>query len=642
MLKHETQAWRNGQRAGRPCLKSSATVALLIWAGTFVAVVAADAELPLLLPDTPKPTYGTPPPAVVEGRVALANTGAAAQGAADVSVTDGYSVVKTDGDGAYSLVPNPDAVFVYVTRPAGFDVVGSWYKPMSARVDFALEKAPEDEDEYIFIHVTDTHLSNSRVSLAGLRSFVTELNALTPKPRFVVNSGDLISLHKALVSSVDSGHQFMRNYVGIMNHLDMPHYNVAGDHTDSVYRMDDFPRGDHRCGKPLYWEYLGPNFFSFEYGKIHFMSADSSYHLGQRQINELEYPTLEIQPMHQAWMREDMAGRGAGTFVITASENDLSLECPGFLEMAAAHDVRFQLTGDSHIVSEKRHAVPYRTGGALAGCWWNAKCDGLAPDLNPQGYLIYRVVNDKMEHFHKGLGQRVAILSHRIGAPLQGQALVRAHVVQPREDEILEWSLGGESWGKMEELGRPFYRAVFETVLNSTLLEDGLVNLQIRSSLTGETRSRELTVVNDASLAGLGAEAMLTISTAGHSHKKPAAPQRNVRVLFNGEHVGELEGGAAKVYSFPVSPSIVRTANTLRFEFDDSSDGMHIDGPILTVNGKTAIRDPHDQAVTRIKRAHWGDGAANWGGYVVGQGELLETPFIRKQDVFCFVLDSAN
>ncbi|MCF6284043.1 MAG: hypothetical protein L3K26_02485, partial [Candidatus Hydrogenedentes bacterium] len=384
------------------------------------------ATLPLILRDTPKPNYGVPHPQMISGRITRMEEGNKAQGVEDISVTDGYSVVKTDAAGAYSLVPDPSAVFVYITRPSGYDVTGSWYKPLAAEVGFTLKAAAEDENEYIFIHVTDTHLSGSPRSQKGLSDFVTELNSLTPKPRFVVNSGDLISLSKALKSSVATGQTDLRTYVGIMNNLDMPHYNVAGDHTDSAYRMEDFPRGDHRCDKPLYWEHLGPNFFSFEYGKIHFMAIDSSYHLGKRQINGAEYPTLEIQPMHQAWMKQDMSMRKAGSFVVTASETDLVEQCPGFMEMAAENDVRFQLTGDIHVLSEKQRDVPYRTGGALAGCWWNPKCNQLCPDLNPQGYLVYRVVGERMEHFYKGLGQRVAILSHRVGAPWQGQVEIQA------------------------------------------------------------------------------------------------------------------------------------------------------------------------------------------------------------------------
>ena len=137
-------------------------------------------------------------------------------------------MVKTDTQGNYTLKPSRDSVFVYITRPAGHDVRGDWYKPLADRVDFELQPAAHNEDDYIFVHVTDTHVSTNPRSHQGLSRFVREVNALSPRPRFVVNSGDLLDLHKALISKPESGQRDFRTYVGITNHLAMPYYNVAG------------------------------------------------------------------------------------------------------------------------------------------------------------------------------------------------------------------------------------------------------------------------------------------------------------------------------------------------------------------------------------------------------------------------------
>jgi hypothetical protein len=51
--------------------------------------------LGLLLRVTPKPNYGLPVPKQITGRVTLGSKGKSA-GVEGVSVTDGYSVVKTD------------------------------------------------------------------------------------------------------------------------------------------------------------------------------------------------------------------------------------------------------------------------------------------------------------------------------------------------------------------------------------------------------------------------------------------------------------------------------------------------------------------------------------------------------------------
>ena len=602
--------------------------------------------LKLILKETPKPNYRTPVPAQISGRVFVRAKGKS-WGAKGVSVTDGYSVVKTDGEGAYALTPDASAVFVYITRPSGYDIEGDWYKPLSAKVDFALKPAASDEDDYFFVHVTDTHVSENRRSVEGLSRFVLEVNALTPRPRFVVNSGDLLNLHKALVNTPASGHASFRNYVGIMNHLTMPCYNVAGDHTDSSYRLEEFPRGDHRCAKPMFWEYLGPHFFSFEYGKIHFVSVDFGYHLGKRQINvngkNLEYPSNEVQPMHTKWMRQDMAHRTPGSFVVTTAESDLTKHCPGFLDMAKQHDVRFQLTGDIHVVSHKTRPVPYRTGGALSGCWWNPKAKQLCPDLSPQGYMIYRATGEKLDYFYKGLGQRVSVVSHRLGAVLNGRVEVRAHLVQPRRDEELEYSLDGKSWQAMREAGRPFYRSLYSATVDSTSLPDGLVSFSVRSTASGEVRSRVFVAVNGRASAAFKTDAVLTFTVSpSNGWTTPRAPSGKVDVLFNHKVHGVLQPNSQKKYSFQIPASSLRKANTLSFRFAEPGDGMSLSSPVLSFQGQ-AIRDPRDEAVRQVKIGHWGAKAADWGGFIAGDAEPPdETPFHRRQSVFCFVLHDAK
>jgi hypothetical protein len=603
---------------------------------------AEPAVLELLLRQTPKPRYGVAVPEQVTGRVEREANGSVV-GAAGVSVTDGYTVVKTDRNGQFSIVPDPSAVFLYLTRPSGHDVVGHWYKPLSAKVNYRIKPAERDENEYTFIHVTDTHVSRNRRSLVGLSQFVKEANTLTPRPRFVVNSGDLLDLNKALLSKPASGHADFRNYVGIMNHLKMPHYNVAGDHTDSSYRLEEFPRGDHRCGKALYWEYLGPHFFSFEYGKIHFVSVDFGYHLGKRKIlvngKNLDYPTNRVQPMHVKWLKQDMGHRSRGTFVVTTAEADLENHCPDFLEMARQHDVRMQLVGDIHVLAHKKRPVPYRAGGALAGCWWNPRTNQLCPDLMPQGYLVYRVRGEMLDQFYKGLGQRVAIVSHRVGAAWKGRVEIRAHLVQPREGEYLEYSTNGRDWRKMKETGRPFYRAAYAATVDTASVSDGLLNLKVRNINDGEIRSQVVVVANGRDVAPVRTGGLLefTVGAPSNGWTRPHGPAGKVDVLLNGELLGSLEPGALKTYTFPVAESCLHLANTLTFHFSMRGDGMTITAPLLKCD-KTTLRDTRDKALRLVKSAHWGDAAADWGGFIVGEAEPPdESPFHHRQSVFCFV-----
>lgn len=611
------------------------------------AETLAPKPLPLLIKKTPKPNYGAPVPKLITGRV-VSRSEQGTTGVKGVSVSDGYSVVKTDAQGAYQIAPHSDSVFINITRPAGHDVQGNWYQPLAPQVNFELKPAIDDEREFIFVHVTDTHVSTSPRSVAGLTQFVHEVNALSPKPRFVVNSGDLLNLHKALVTSPAVGHASFRNYVGIMNHLTMPSYNVAGDHTDSSYRLNEFPRGDHRCAKPMYWEYLGPHFFSFEYGKIHFMSVDYGYHLGQVQNlvkgKQLEYPTLEVQPVHSKWMQQDMSHRSPGTFVVTTSEADLGKHCPGFLEMAQKHDVRLQLVGDDHVVAHKRRPVPYRTGGALAGCWWNPKAKQLCPDLSPQGYLIYRVKGEEMEAFYKGLGQRIDITSHRVGAAWTGDVEVHAHLVQPQPNESLEYTVNGTDWKPMQKTGEPFLRTQFAATIDSTSLPEGRLHFQVRSTTTREVRARTYVVANGSDTVKFNTDALLTFSVgkANSNTKNRKAPTGKVDVVFNDKVIGQLSPKAIKVYSFPIKAADLGIANRLTFRFSETDDAMSLSSPLLKFQDKV-IRDPRDTALREVRTAHWGKAAADWGSFLTGNPDALdENPFQRQQSRFCFVLNDAK
>ncbi len=588
--------------------------------------------LELLLRETPKPAYGAPLPKTVRGRVVIDADGntiadAGEAGVPDVSVTDGYSVVKTDETGAYAITPSPDAVFVFITRPPGHDTVGNWYKPVAEKVDFALKPAELDESQFTFIQVTDSHVSTRRRSLEGLSQFVTEANALRPAPRFVFNSGDLINLDKQLNASAETGHAYFRNYVGIMNHLDMPYYNVAGDHTDSSYRLEDFPLGDHRAGKALYWEYLGPQLFSFEYGRLHFVSVDIVYHMEDAIRHEMV-------PEHVAWLKQDLGNRTSGAVSLTASEHHLEGYVPGFVELAKEEDIRLQLTGDMHVVAEKKRPVPSRIHGALSGTWWTGRC----ADLSPQGYMIYHVRGTSMECFYKGLGERVAIVSPTFGEALSGEVTLQAHLVQPKAGESLEFSVDGGAWVAMAEAGRPFYRALYEAKWDTRGLPDGLAEVRVRSVPDGETRTRVFVVDNGRPSVSPGSDASLTFSV-GNVIMSPLKPAATVGVLMNGISVGNLEAGKVGEYTFRVPADILRKINTLSFDCGDTREPFAITHPFLHI-GQEAIADPKSAAIQRVQAAHWDKGVVERAGFVIGD-DPYQGSFYLLQERFHFVLPDA-
>lgn len=195
----------------------------------------------------------------------------------------------------------------------------------------------------------------------------------------------------------------------------------------------------------------------------------------------------------------------------------------------------------------------------------------------------------------------------------------------------------------MREIDRPFYRALYEATVDSTLLSDGRLSFSVRSTASGEVCSSVFVIVNgdDSSLFEADASLTFTVSAATN-WTTPRAPIGNVDVLFNGKVVGVLQPKARKEYSLRISASHLKEANTLAFRFLEPGDGMSLSSPVLAFQGKT-YRDPRDEALRRVKTGHWGDKAADWGGFIAGDAQPPdESPFHRRQNVFCFVLSGVE
>ena len=111
--------------------------------------------------------------------------------------------------------------------------------------------------------------------------------------------------------------------------------------------------------------------------------------------------------------------------------------------------------------------------------------------------------------------------------------------------------------------------------------------------------------------------------------------------LFNDKIVGVLAPKAGRKYSFQIPASGLRKANMLSFSFARPDDGMGLSSPLLTFQGRP-IEDPRASALKQVRIGHWGAKSADWGGFIVGDGELAEGPFARRQSTFCFVLPGAE
>jgi Icc-related predicted phosphoesterase len=227
------------------------------------------------------------------------------RGVADVVVSNQQQVVKTAADGSYRLAGAGFGV-VFVSMPDGYAARGSfWRTPKNGAADFALVSQPA-RAAFTFIHASDTHVSGQSLPrMQRLRAIVE-----ARKPDFVIVTGDLV--RDALRVSEQEAAGYYDIYTQESARFPVPVWSVPGNHEIfGIERHLSLVSPKHPLyGKGMYRARLGPNYYSFNYGSVHFVGVDSV------DISDLWYYG-HIDPTQLAWLRDDLAAVPPGSTVVT-------------------------------------------------------------------------------------------------------------------------------------------------------------------------------------------------------------------------------------------------------------------------------------------------------------------------------------
>ncbi len=192
-----------------------------------------------------------------------------------VSVSDQVDVVATDRDGSYTISNSHGYGIVFVSVPDGYSAVGKFWRVVPAgqglhRIDFALHKR-NPADPFTFIHASDTHLEQK--SLPRIRKLREVVSA--QQPDFVIITGDLV--RDALRVGEQEATSYYEMYLKEIGEFPRPVWNVPGNHEMfGIERHLSLVSPQHPLyGKKMYRHYLGPDYYSFNYGGVHFIGLDS-------------------------------------------------------------------------------------------------------------------------------------------------------------------------------------------------------------------------------------------------------------------------------------------------------------------------------------------------------------------------------
>jgi Predicted phosphohydrolases len=225
-------------------------------------------------------------------------------GIKNVAVSDQVNVVLTDDTGMYQIA-NKGYSIIFISVPTGYTIKNFWTKTTSSSIDFALTKVPVSST-FQFIHASDTHLSEKNIDRMDKFRAIAD----SVKPDLILITGDLVK--DALRVGEKEATSEYELFSNERSKFASPVWLVPGNHENfGIERHLSLVSPQHPLyGRKMYRYYFGPDYYSFNYGGIHFIA-----------LNSLEFEDLwyygRIDSVQVEWLKKDLATITLNTPVVT-------------------------------------------------------------------------------------------------------------------------------------------------------------------------------------------------------------------------------------------------------------------------------------------------------------------------------------
>ncbi len=362
----------------------------------------------------------------VYGRVSCEGTGLA-----NVVVSDGVEVVKTDSKGVYQMKSKKYHGYVFVSTPSGYEPLVSGILPKfhaalkanattAERVDFQLKKV-DGQDNHRMLLLGDIHLAKRTDDQKQFADFVKDVNATiagTPGKVYALTLGDMTWDLYWIVNNY-SFKEYLADASGIKGVM---LYHTIGNHDHSMYYMGDFDTVKD------YKENIGPTYYSFNVGKVHYVVLDDvecknatpSKDGNNNPCYVREYDG-HIVADQLTWLKKDLASVPNGTpLVVTMHIPMFDPKGNAKLKESSAFESVLKAYPEAHVVTAHTHTVynadklsslhifEHNAGAICATWWWTGKLTpgvNIGQDGSPGGYTVMDVTGTDFKWQYKATGK---------------------------------------------------------------------------------------------------------------------------------------------------------------------------------------------------------------------------------------------
>lgn len=334
------------------------------------------------------------------------------KGIAGVVVNNGKDFTVTDSKGKWTLVTDTTvSKFVSISTPADYElpktdgIADGFYVRVSELVrnrrrhTFSLKKRAVKSDKFCYIAISDPQVKTMKDFERWKTETVNDLRCTV----------DSISRHREVVSVslgdlVWDNMDLFDDYKSTFGSLNMTAFQCIGNHDfDLRYAaLDKMPLGTDVYGEMRYNDYFGPTDYSFNVGKVHFITLKNIDYKGGKKYEE------RITDAQIEWIKKDLSYVRKGSLVIVsmhaAGWNKISNG--GNVRNAAELDEVFKeynvhfFVGHTHFAqnNEVREGLYEHNIGAACGAWWKSWVNRCGA---PNGYMIVDIDGTELHWRYK-------------------------------------------------------------------------------------------------------------------------------------------------------------------------------------------------------------------------------------------------
>lgn len=319
------------------------------------------------------------------------------KGITGVVVSDGFSVLKTDKNGAFDFTMHTDARFVFISTPSGHAFlqekgITKHYVPVGEITDqevvFSLEKLPVSDEKHSFLIWADPQTKTK----ADVKKMMTQTVPDVVKLKNEMPEGTL--LHGITVGDIvwDTLDMFP-DYAGAVAEMGVPFFQCMGNHDM------DLEKGGDETSDVTFNQHFGPSHYSFNRGKVHYVVLDNVRYLGKAR----EYDG-HISNQQLAWLKKDLSFVPKDHLLVLCAHIPILKSTKNkevLLNITKGYKMHL-MTGHTHINRNSiERGVFEHNHGTVCGPWWVGRICG---DGTPGGYGVYEVDGTELKWYYKSTG----------------------------------------------------------------------------------------------------------------------------------------------------------------------------------------------------------------------------------------------